>query len=323
MCLSCGRSFIWKKASQSLQFSDFLDFHDLVLGRQNRAQLVLTRSQSRKTVSLKFKPFFSRPLSPTQVLEVLPPSFSPNWVYCVDGKWLRRKGVVLIHRSVTDREILWWSLAKSESYAAMYADLVVLARFLPCRPVGIVSDWKGSIRSSAALVFSSPPHQRCLAHVTRDVKKALAKHSPLQATRELRRIGLVITSISSVKQKQDWQLWLRVWEMIYVDLLQEKSYMTNGSGKRRWWYTHKQLRAGYRILTHDQEALFTHLAHPLIPSTNNGLEAINGNIKGKLAAHRGMQHLQQYAFISWLLTFSRVKQNGDLRKLWDCWRTAE
>jgi hypothetical protein len=257
------------------------------------------------------------------VWQVFPPTFSQNWAYSVDGKWLRRKGVVLIHRNVTDKEVLWWSLTQSESYASMHQDLVALARFLPNKPAGAVSDWKGSIRSSVALVFGNPPHQRCLAHVTRDVKKALAKRSPLQATRELRTIGLAITRVSDIEQKQDWQLRLRVWEMIYQELLTEKSYLTNDNGKRRWWYTHKQLRSGYRILAHDQEALFAHLTHPIVPSTNNGLEAINGNIKNKLATHRGMQHLQQYAFISWLLTFSKIKQAVDLRKLWDCWRTDE
>jgi hypothetical protein len=258
------------------------------------------------------------------VWKVLPPSFSSSWVYSVDGKWLRRQGVILIHRNVTNKEILWWSWVKSESYAAILGDLISLAPFLPNKPVGSVSDWKGSIRNGVSQVFGLIPHQRCLAHISRDIKRSLAKRSPLEATQELRKIGLAITTIKTKEEKRDWQMWLSVWEMIYGDFLREKThYQDPATGKQRWWYTHKQLRSGYRVLTHDQEPLFTHLNHPLIPTTNNGLEAINGDIKTKLANHRGMQHPQQYSFVSWHLTFSKVKTSDDLKKLWGMWRSVK
>jgi hypothetical protein len=143
------------------------------------------------------------------------------------------------------------------------------------------------------------------------------------ATQELRRIGLSLTSIKTVRQKEDWILWLSVWEMLYGAVLTEKSYQEEGIGRRRWWYTHKNIRAGFRLLTHDQNALFIHLTHSPIPTTNNGLEAINGDIKTKLANHRGMTHAQQCQFISWYLTFKKVQTDRDLKRLWDTWRVGQ
>lgn len=320
LCLNCKKSFTWKQSKLLVAFSDFQDFYNFVSNRQNRSRLIEVRHQSRKTISKRFQIFFKKPLTSGQVWKVIPPPFSSAWVYSVDGKWLRRQGVILIHRNVTNKEILWWSWVSSESYAAILGDLISLTPFFPNKPAGVVSDWKGSIRNGVSQVFGITPHQRCLAHVNRDIKRSLAKRSPLEATQELRRIGLAITNIKTKQEKKDWQLWLSAWEMAYGDFLREKTYYHDPeTRKQRWWYTHKQLRSGYRILTHDQESLFTHLSHPLIPTTNNGLEAINGDIKTKLANHRGMQYPQQYSFVSWYLTFSKVKTGDDLKKLWDLW----
>lgn len=307
---------------QVITLSEFKQFYGFIRGKQNRLEIVQTSGVTRKTVSKTFQVFFRKPLTPVQIWSVFPPKFSSSWVYSVDGKWLKRQGVVLIHRNVTDKEILFWSWAANESYAAMRSDLIALGGLLRHKPVGVVSDWKGSIRSGVVDVFGRLPHQRCLAHISRDIRRVLASKSPLQATMELRRIGLAVSSVKTHEQRSDWMLWLSVWEMIYGELLTQRSYYQDLiTGKRRWWYTHKKLRAGFRILNRDQESLFTHLDEPIIPSTNNGLEAINGDLKIKLANHRGMKYPQQYSFIGWYLIFSKVKTNSDLKKLWDLWRS--
>lgn len=254
--------------------------------------------------------------------EVFPPKFSSEWVYSVDGKWFRRQGVMLIHRNATDHEVLWWSFAPSESYQALGADLekiAVLCRNTP--PLGAVSDWKGSITGSVALFFGAIPHQRCLAHVVRDMKRLLPKYSPLMGTQELRKIGKDSVHVKTYAHHAMWITWLACWNVFYGDLLTEKTVQEKREGhKRRWWYTHTNIRAAYRILTKDQNNLFVHLDHPQIPPTNNGLEGLNSNIKGKLMDHRGMKVTQQVAFICWYLIFQKVHTPADLRTLWVYWK---
>ena len=68
-----------------------------------------------KTLSLKFKPFFDNPLTPEEVWKIVPPRITFDkkpWVYGVDGKWLRRSGIILIHRDLTHKENLFWSFHK-------------------------------------------------------------------------------------------------------------------------------------------------------------------------------------------------------------------
>jgi hypothetical protein len=95
---------------------------------------------SRKTLRLKFKPFFESPLHPETVWKILPPRlmisdnrFKP-WVYGVDGKWLKRQGVVLVHRDVTNGENLYWSFHESESYQAYAKDLKKPIKIIRKRP---------------------------------------------------------------------------------------------------------------------------------------------------------------------------------------------
>ncbi|MBT4651927.1 MAG: IS1 family transposase [Candidatus Pacebacteria bacterium] len=185
-CLVCKHSFI-RQRSSPVSFKDFEGFYLLVIGDVNRKQLQRNRDVSRWTLSTRFKIFFNKPLFCNQVWEVLPPTrLSSPWVYGVDGKWLKRNGVFILHRNITTRENLYWSFHLSESYSALESDLVRLTGLIKesrSYPVGAVSDWKGAIVSSVACYLGDIPHQRCLTHVTRTLKasptqkKSISLHS--------------------------------------------------------------------------------------------------------------------------------------------------
>lgn len=228
----------------------------------------------------------------------------------------------MIYRNVTDNVDLGWNLWPSESYVALITDLQEL--YYHCQanlPSGVVSDWKGSIVNGVNTWFGNIPHQRCLAHVVRDIKSLLAKSSPILGTRQLRQIGVGITQVKTELDKNDWQLWLTCWEVFYGYLLIEKSYPINPkTSKRKWWYTHGNIRRAFRILAKDQSCLFKYLSHSNIPNTNNNLEGLNSDIKNKLANHRGMKYWSQYCFVQWYLTFKKVKNPSNLMTLWDTWK---
>jgi len=266
--------------------------------------------------------FLLNPIPQSIAWDLFPPQFSKNWILGLDGKWLRRKGVVMIYRNITDSCDLWWNLWPSESYLALITDLQEI--YFHCQlsfPRGVVSDWKGSIVNGINICFGGIPHQRCLAHVSRDVRSLLAKSSPILGTRQLRQVGLGISQIKSDLDRKDWQLWLACWEVFYGYLLTKKSYPVNlETSKRKWWYTHSNIRRAFRILSKDQNCLFEYLSHQNLPSTNNSLEGLNSDVKTKLANHRGMKYWQQYCFIQWYLIFKKVKKPFDLKRLWDIWK---
>ena len=210
---------------------------------------------------------------------------------------------------------------KSESYESIARDCGALTKQLGNRlPAGAVSDWKGAIISAVASHFGSIPHQRCLAHVEREARRLLPKHSPFEATLALRRIATMLTLVAQSTDPHVWQTALIRWEKRYGFMLKEKT-IALAAETRSWWYTHGNLRRAWRLLTHDQNPLFVFLINPLIPKTNNALEGVNSNLKQKLASHRGMSVERQTAFLSWYLAFTRARDKKDLKKLWVYWKT--
>lgn len=318
-CDACGVTFV-RVPSIAITFTDFQEFHRYVTGKHSRAG----SGYALRTIARRFVQFLDHPVSAADVWSILPPHTTMlrvPWVYGCDGKWLGRVGVFFIHRNVTTKENLWWSFMKNESYESIARDCALLAkRLFDYLPTGAVSDWKGAIVSSVASYFGNIPHQRCLAHVDRQAKRLLPKHSPFDATQTLRRIATMLMLVEQPHDPHVWQTQLTRWEQKYGYMLKEKTIAPTGIS-RSWWYTHGNLRRAWRLLTHDQDPLFVFLINPLIPKTNNALEGVNSNLKQKLGDHRGMSTQRQTAFLSWYMALTRSKSPEYLKKLWGYWKS--
>ncbi len=236
-----------------------------------------------------------------------------GWVLGLDGMWLHRAGAVMIYRNITTRTNLYWTFTKSESLENLSPDFYELSFLTKSNPPrGAISDWKKAIRTLMVTTFPVP-HQRCLTHVGRELKRLLPAGSPFNFTLLLRKVAEGLLKINDPSAYYQWEQNFKNWLSVYGYLLKEK---TIGKGtKKKWWYTHGNLRRAIKLLT-EEEGFFVYLYYPFLPKTNNSLEGLNSQLKQKLGDHRGMKTEQQMAFCFWLLVFSRVKTKEDLRKLW-------
>lgn len=285
------------------------------MGKSNRRGLSERLSVCRTTLWSRFVPFLTYRVSSEEINKLFPVKLAAVWVLGLDGMWLHRFGAVMIYRDVTSRENLYWSWHKSESYQNLVDDfyqVYLLTKF--CLPSGIISDWKGSIVALVEAFFPGIPHQRCLAHLIRLAKRLLPAGSPFWFTLSLREIVEKIIFISDPTDYFVWQTKLEKWQKDYSHVLKRRTI--NPETQKGWWYTHGNLRRAIRLLTKDQNSLFLFLHHPFLPKTNNSLEGVNSQLKGKLGCHRGMRPEQQVTFCFWYLAFSRVKTKEDLQKLW-------
>lgn len=300
---------------------DFELFWRYVVKTTDQETLGREAGVSRKELSERFSWFLALPPSPELMWHFFPPhclqSTSP-WVYGYDAKWLGRSPALLIHRDITHKETLWWSVAKHESMAGVRADLIGLSRYLDYHPpLGAVSDGKPGITSTIKWFFHLDQCQRCLVHVERDLKLYLPLHSPLAATQALRNIALSLIRVNSVEDKDIYLSVSEAWHCRYGHLLKTKTYPLPGSGvKRRWWYTHGNLRRAWRLMTKEPDSLFNFLTHPLIPKTNNSLEGINRHLNRRI----GTKKNKQVALMMWQLAFSRTKSRYQRNKLWAAWK---
>ena len=322
-CLSCGYVFKRQKHHLPVSFRDFKTFRQYAVKTVDQETLSVNLKFSRQTLSAKFNLFLLLPPLPGLVNAVTSPACCSTtlWVYGYDGKWLGRSPILLIHRDVINKETLWWSVAFSENMAAVRSDLIGLINSCPglIPPAGAVTDGKPGIASVIKSIFHLDDCQRCLVHVVRDLKNYLLQNSPIRATRRLRAVSLGLTEINSPADKDCYLSMLNRWYHRYGSLLKERSRPEPGSAaKRRWWYTHGNLRRAWRLLTKDQGSLFHFLENPLVPKTNNSLEGVNRHLRRR----EGMGKGKQLALMMWRLAFSRIKTKRQLLTLWAYWKKA-
>lgn len=225
---------------------------------------------SRTSLWRKFRPFFAYRPTPEDSTFLLTGNGENPWVLGIDGKWLRRQGVIMIYRDVTNKINLYWSFHFSESYEAVEKDFERVNLSLKnSLPSGVVADWKGAIVSSVNIFLPNIPHQRCLSHVQRQLLRFLPLRSPIPATQKLRIIAKTITNIKTHKEKYYWVSSVNYWILKYENLLKEK---TVGVGtKKKWWYTHGSLRRAIKLLTFEEKYLFAYLDYSFFPKTSNSL----------------------------------------------------
>ena len=316
--MECRHTF-GKPKRLPANYSDFVKFYNFVLNKLNKTALSEEMFLSRTTLWRKFSPFFHYLVLPEDSFFLLRNNSSSrvekHWVLGIDGKWLRRFGVVMIYRNVTSGTNLYWRFHTSESYEAVESDFNNLLPLIKNSPPScVISDWKGAIVSSVRQYLPTLPHQRCLSHVKREACRLLPLRSPFLATRMLRTTAQKLKIIENKKEKKLWIKEVNDWIKEYEFLLKEKTIGI--STKKKWWYTHGNLRRGVRLLTRNYENMFVYLNYFFLPKTNNSLEGLNSQIKTKLSNHRGMKIDQQTIFISWFFTFNRVETRSDLKQLW-------
>lgn len=278
---------------------------------------------SRGTLSQVFVTLFAHPPTPEALWSILPP-LTPDqpWVLGLDGKWLKRSVIVFVARNSTAGDTLWWQAVFHESAQELIPVLRALRSTLEHYqyplPAGLVSDWKGGIVSASQFIFGLLPHQRCVPHVVRTLKLLLPASSPILATQELRSLALQLEQMQTYEDYATYQLGLGAWYSTHGSLLK---VITRGvHTKRRWWYTHGDLRRAWRLMTMNNHNQFLFLEHPFLPKTNNSIEGTFSQAKSKLSLHRGWKIPQQTSFLYWYFALQRIATPADMRRLWDIWR---
>jgi len=133
-------------------------------------------------------------------------------------------------------------------------------------------------------IFSGLPTQMCHFHQKQIVKRYLTARPKLVAGRELKLIVEQLVNTNEQKFTNELNCWYEKWK----DFLKEK---TTDQNTRRWFYTHKRVRATYRSLKTNLPYLFTYQKFPElnIPNTTNSLDGFFNRLKSLIYVHRGLK----------------------------------
>lgn len=154
-----------------------------------------------------------------------------------------------------------------------------------------VCDGQKGLIKAIKLLYPSAKIQICIWHVYRRVVTKLTQNPQTDAGKELLYIGkFLLTKVRDKDMADLFISWLDDWYQRFESFIKERTY---GENKRKWFYTHKNVRSAYRTMRKylNDKMLLTFLKDKDIPRTNNGLEGgINSQIKRMVYNHRGWSY---------------------------------
>jgi transposase-like protein len=299
-CNYCGKTRVYKRKLKKPDF--FSLFRQYVLWGHTYEQLSDISGYSIQHLSRKFHVFISQD----------PPSLPPldqsnlnETFLLIDGLWLKRGFVLMAYRQSRNLTILHISVVGHEVATKIARDLKLIKG--KYRFTGIVSDGGTGIVKAVADVFPHAPHQICLAHLHRDIIAAIGRYPKDEKVKRLKRLADHVWLIESKEALKWWEKKVDRWIYSYHMFLKAKRYDLD----HNWWYIHKGVRRAVSILRTLPDTSFKFLDYPLMPKTNNELEAQFGHLGKRWLSHRGLKTESWESFMRWFVYFYNEDKLAD------------
>lgn len=259
----------------------------------------LTGSEvSRKQLSRYFNSF----LDHQPQLRRLPESRAIN-LKC-DAKYFGRSGCTLVFKERNN--IILWFYAQRETYFhylycfSKLKDLGYLVK-------SVTSDKHGSVVAAVKTAYPYLPHQFCLVHLQRRCQALLTQNPETVAGERLLAIVQCLNQLKTWGEKQVFLTWLTRFERECREIINQRTYNKDPQVKKKWWYTHRNLRLAFNTIKSSLGNIFFYLEDSSIPKDTNGLEAEFTHLKIKLNMHRGLSRERRENFVAWYWYLKSLK----------------
>ena len=296
-CAMCHTTGVRKRRDNvsRLWSSRFIQW---LIGSERLGVLKRRWKVSYETIRRHFEPLCIQPPSP------LSHRLIKTSVLILDATSLvSRSLVVLVAR--TPKGVIAWRFAERESYV----EWKKLLTSIPGKPCAVVCDGQKGLEKAVFERWPDVLLQRCTVHVERQALIWLTKHPKTDAGRELRSLVLLLSKIQDRRKAGAWIRAFESWCTRWRDFLAERT--PHPHHPRRWWYTHRKLRAVRSLLKNSASHLFTGTLLPGVPRTTNHVEGgINSRLKDLFRIHRGISVQKKIALAAWYLYYRQDERKS-------------
>lgn len=264
-CKDCGKQFIGgKRRDKSQVITDYVD------GKQTLQQLASKYKVSERTIrrDLENMRFVRKKARCKEVTVQLDTTY-----------WGRRFGLMVIKDALRNK-ILWHKYVCNET-VSQYMEGISWLRSQGFKIYGAVID---GMRGLAQALYPIPV-QMCQFHQILITRRYLTQEPELDASCELLNLVKSITQMD----KESFIGAFNEWGEKYKDVLNERVH-DKRLKRHTPPYMRPRLRSAYLSLKRNMTLLWTFYDYPEagLPNTNNGIEGLFSDIKGKLRVHRGI-----------------------------------
>ena len=264
-CKDCGKQFIGgKRRNKSQVITDYIE------GKQTLRQLALRYDVSERTIR--------RDLTGMRFVHSIS-KYKDVTVQLDTTYWGRHFGLMVIKDALRNK-ILWHKYVRNETIA-QYIEGISWLKSQGFKIYGAVID---GMRGLAQALYPIPV-QMCQFHQILIIRRYLTQDPDLEASIQLLDLVKSITRMD----KESFIGAFNEWYEKYKDVLNERVH--DKRIKRNMPpYMRPRLRSAYLSLRRNMPLLWTFYNHPEtgLPNTNNGIEGLFSDLKGKLRVHRGI-----------------------------------
>lgn len=264
-CKDCGKQFIGgKRRNKSQVITDYIE------GKQTLRQLALRYDVSERTIR--------RDLTGMRFVHSIS-KYKDVTVQLDTTYWGRHFGLMVIKDALRNK-ILWHKYVRNETIS-QYIEGISWLKSQGFKIYGAVID---GMRGLAQALYPIPV-QMCQFHQILIIRRYLTQEPDLEASVQLLDLVKSITRMD----KESFIGAFNEWYEKYKDVLNERVH--DKRIKRNMPpYMRPRLRSAYLSLRRNMPLLWTFYDHPEtgLPNTNNGIEGLFSDLKGKLRVHRGI-----------------------------------
>ena len=264
-CKDCNKQFIGgKRRDKSQVITDYVE------GKQTLIQLSAKYKVSERTIR--------RDLEEMRFVHCVA-KYKDVTIQLDTTYWGRNFGLMVIKDTLRNK-VLWHKYVRSETIA-QYMEGISWLKSQGFKIYGAVID---GMRGLAQELYPIPV-QMCQFHQILIIRRYLTKEPDLEASNELLELVKNITRMD----KDSFIGAFNEWYVKYKDVLNER--VQDKRIKRHTPpYMRPRLRSAYLSLKRNMPLLWTFYDHPEtgLPNTNNAIEGMFSDIKGKLRVHRGV-----------------------------------
>ena len=264
-CKDCNKQFIGgKRRDKSQVITDYVE------GKQTLLQLSAKYNVCERTIR--------RDLERMRFVHSIA-KYKEVTVQLDTTYWGRNFGLMVI-KDVLRNKVLWHKYVRNETIA-QYMEGISWLKSQGFKIYGAVID---GMRGLAQALYPIPV-QMCQFHQILIIRRHLTKEPDLEASNELLELAKNITRMD----KDSFIGAFNEWYAKYKDVLNERIH-DKRIKRHTPPYMRPRLRSAYLSLRRNMPLLWTFYDHPEtgLPNTNNAVEGMFSDIKGKLRAHRGV-----------------------------------
>lgn len=264
-CKDCGKQFIGgKRRNKSQVITDYIE------GKQTLRQLALRHDVSERTIR--------RDLTGMRFVHSIS-KYKDVTVQLDTTYWGRHFGLMVIKDALRNK-ILWHKYVRNETIA-QYIEGISWLKSQGFKIYGAVID---GMRGLAQALYPIPV-QMCQFHQILIIRRYLTQEPDLEASVQLLDLVKSITRMDKESFIGAFNEWYEKYKDVLNERVHDKRIKRNTPP-----YMRPRLRSAYLSLRRNMPLLWTFYDHPEtgLPNTNNGIEGLFSDLKGKLRVHRGI-----------------------------------